>query len=239
MGLLRKKEKERPLVWLVDLHGIETTIEYFHRKYGFLSRDYNPALMYTLTGINYFCSNYAMEKRKLNKDEMKRLALSTLEFMSTGKIAEDDLDYHLKFMAYWTEYCSDYLESEEDDDVLSYLIRCLTVSGLFKFYCRYVGEFADEFENGEEHKKVRKELLKILDDGKTTYDLIGYWNRHTLDGTGESILDKVYNVTALLVIKVYKELCNNSRLDNLFETFKENELSDRVVQFSSDRPDHF
>ena len=239
MGLLRREKKEKPLVWLVDLQGIETIIEYFHQKCGILSRDYNYALMHTLTGINYFCSNYAMERKNLNKGEMKQLAISTLKFMSTGKMAEDDLDYHLKFMAYWTEYCSDYLESEEDGDVLTYLTRCLTISGLFKLYCRYVDEFADEFENAEDHKKVRKGLLRILDDGRTTYDLVEYWNKHTSDENGESILDKVYVATAICTIKYYKELCNNSKLDVLFETFKENELSDREVKFTSDRPDHF
>ena len=238
MGLLRREKKEKPLIWLVDLHGAETIVEYFFRKYSFLSRDYNYALMHTLTGINYFCSNYAMERKTLNKNEIKQLAIATLKFMSTGRMAEDDLDYHWKFIAYWTEYCSDYLESEEDGDVLSYLARCLTISGLFKLYCRYVGEFADEFENGEEHKRVRKGLLSILDDGKTTYDLIEYWNKHTIDKNGESILDKVYNATGICTVVFYKELCNNSKLNELFDAFKENELS-REVEFTSDRPDHF
>lgn len=126
-----------------------------------------------------------------------------------------------------TEYWDDYLDGnrEKETDVLSYLTRCLTISGMFKFYCYYVHNFSDEMENGAERVKERKELLKILDNGGTIYDMIDYLNTKNSDKEDEILLTMLYNGIALCIVKAYRKMCNKKKLDDLFDVFKENSLT--------------
>lgn len=219
MGFFRNKENK----WLVGFEDIETAAYWLIGEFDFMSKDYLPILVLTLTGINYFCSNYVCFKGKPDENKEKILALDTLGFIEkTG--AKENMDYHEKFTSILTEYWDDYLDGnhEKEKDVLSYLTRCLTISGVFKYYCYYVYNFNDEMENGAERIKERKELLKILDNNGSIYDMIDYLNTKNSDDGDEILLTMLYNSISLCIVKVYRKMCNEKKLDELFDLFKEN-----------------
>lgn len=222
MVLSRNKDS----IWLVELEDIEVAAYSLIGEYDFMSNDYLPILVFALTGINYFCSNYVGFRGKPDKNEEKVLALNTLGYMEKS-LAKENMNYHEKFINTLTEYWDDYLDGnrEKEKDVLSYLTRCLTVSGVFKYYCYYVHNYSDEMENGTERIKERKELLKILDNGGTIYDIIGYLNTKNSDEGDEILLTMLYNGIALCIVKTYRKMCNKKKLDELFDIFKENSLA--------------
>lgn len=60
-------------------------------------------------------------------------------------------------------------------------------------------------ENGAERIKERKELLKILDNGGSIYDMIEYLNTKNADEEDEIMLTMLYNGIALCVVKAYRK----------------------------------
>ena len=222
MALFSNKDKK----WLVGLEDIETAAYWLIGEYDFMLKEYAPILVFALTGINYFCSNYASFRGKPDENEEKVLALNTLGYMEIS-LAKENMDYHEKLINSLTEYWDDYLDGnrEKEADILSYLTRCLTISGVFKFYCYYVHNFSDEMENGAERIKERKELFKILDKDGSVYDMIEYLNTKNCDEDDEIMLTMLYNGIALCVFKAYRKMCNKKKLDDLFDVFKENSLA--------------
>jgi hypothetical protein len=191
-----------------------------------MPKDLLPVFVFALTGINYFCSNYARFRGKPDENEEKVLALNTLGFMEKN-LAKENMDYHERFINPLTEYWNDYLDgnNETEKDILSYLTRCLTISGVFKYYCYYVHNFNEEMENGAERVKEREELLRILDDDGSIYDIIDYLNTKNSDEGNEIMLTMLYNSIAVCTCKAYRRILDNKKLDEIFDIYKENTLA--------------
>ncbi len=231
MGIFKREKK----FWLVDLNRIESIIAYFYDKDNNLPPGYGPVILQALSTINHFCSSYVALDQTPDKEETKVMALNSLGFIEKS-LAHDNGEYHEKFTHHLVEYWSDYLENEDDKDVLSFLLRCSIVSGIFKFYYQYKKYGTDPSKN-EEYAKITDDMLEILDNNGTTYDLIGYLNERNLKNKEDNLLFLLQGFSAICIKKGYRPSCDNKKLDRLFDDFEKNQLEKlkRGAYFSSSK----
>lgn len=174
-----------------------------------VSKDFTEIFDFVMGGINYFCYTYLSYKEPADEDYVKYviapMCLATYEDMHQ--------DMNGKYGGLITRGMLDYwLIGSEEEDVLSYIERCLIVSGSLKFFCRHT-------ISPEEHGKLADEqekILKILDSG----------------GEAKEVMRKVFNnmpSAFLLLLTLFSNVCisrygillNNEKMKKDFKRFNQ------------------
>ena len=203
-----------PLLCIID--AVYKTLDY-------IPREFDDVYAFTLGEINAFCSY--ISGKKLTKNELQVSALNIL--MSAEQFfAKDNAEYHEKIIDFLMQYWDKTFNKNEN--ILSYMSRCLNISGLLKFFCTYY----KNVPNKEWILKTREEILKELDKIGPVDDESGAIDvnmviANILRCLPNGLLD-LLNSVAKICINEYRLVCRelnpkrfDNRLEKIFADFNE------------------
>lgn len=196
------KKKSNPTS--LDAFQLECIIEALYRTLTYIPREIAPALGFTLSGINLFCSGYVAAKKQLTEKQVRKLMVISSSLTIEHFFRKADIELCNTITDRLVEYL--FSDWRKEEDSLSYLIRFLNTGGII--YMLYA--YKNSLNKSKQLMHVRENVLNALNSGESMSDILKY--------LPEGLFGTV-NTCSKLAFNEYKLIANNKKLNESFPDF--------------------